>query len=114
MRCLGLQLQSPLQRVEDPRLLTGRGKYIDDVILPNMARAAVLRSTHAHARIKSIDTSRAEALPGVVLVMTGTQAAEQTGPLPCFSNPPVAQHCIATDRVRHVGETVVAVVSESR
>ena len=103
-----------MKRVEDPRLLTGRGKYIDDVILPNMAHAAVLRSPHAHARIKSIDTSRAEALPGVVLVMTGAQAAEQTGPLPCFSNPPVAQHCIATDRVRHVGETVAAVVAESR
>ena len=103
-----------MKRVEDPRLLTGRGKYIDDVVLPNMAHAAVLRSPHAHARIKNIDTSRAEALPGVVLVMTGAQAAEQTGPLPCFSNPPVAQHCIATDRVRHVGETVAAVVAESR
>ena len=103
-----------MKRVEDPRLLTGRGKYIDDVVLPNMAHAAVLRSPHAHARIKSIDTSRAEAVPGVVLVMTGAQAAEQTGPLPCFSNPPVAQHCIATDRVRHVGETVAAVVAESR
>ena len=67
-----------MKRVEDPRLLTGRGKYIDDVVLPNMAHAAVLRSPHAHARIKSIDTSRAEALPGVVLVMTGAQAAECT------------------------------------
>ena len=103
-----------MKRVEDPRLLTGRGKYIDDVILSNMAHAAVLRSPHAHACIKSIDTSRAEALPGVVLVMTGAQAAEQTGPLPCFSNPPVAQYCIATDRVRHVGEAVAAVVAESR
>ena len=103
-----------MKRVEDPRLLTGRGRYIDDVVLPHMAHAAVLRSPHAHARIKSIDTSRAEALPGVVLVMTGAQAAEQTGPLPCFSNPPVAQYCIATDRVRHVGETVAAVVAESR
>ena len=46
--------------------------------------------------------------------MTGAQAAEQTGPLPCFSNPPVAQYCIATDRVRHVGEAVAAVVAESR
>ena len=103
-----------MKRVEDPRLLTGRGKYIDDVVLPNMAHAAVLRSPHAHARIKSIDTSRAEALPGVVLVMTGAQAAEHTGPLPCFANPPVAQYCIATDRVRHVGEAVAAVVAESR
>ena len=103
-----------MKRVEDPRLLTGRGRYIDDLVLPRMAHAAVLRSPHAHARIKSIDTSRAEALPGVELVMTGAQAAEQTGPLPCFSNPPVAQYCIATDRVRHVGEAVAAVVAESR
>ena len=66
-----------MKRVEDPRLLTGRGKYIDDVVLPNMAHAAVLRSPYAHARIKSIDTSRAEALPGVVLVMTGAPAAGQ-------------------------------------
>jgi len=103
-----------MKRVEDPRLLTGRGKYIDDIVVPNMAHAAVLRSPHAHARIKSIDTSKAKELPGVILVMTGAEAAEQTGPLPCFANPPVAQPCIATDRVRHVGEAVAAVVAESR
>lgn len=103
-----------MKRVEDPRLLTGRGKYIDDMAVPNMAHAAVLRSPYAHARIVAIDVSRARALPGVLLVLTGAEAAEQTGPLPCFSNPPTAQYCIATDRVRHVGEAVVAVVAESR
>ena len=103
-----------MKRVEDPRLLTGRGKYIDDMAVPNMAHAAVLRSPYAHARIKSIDTSKARALPGVILVMTGAEAVEQTGPLPCFSNPPTAQYCIAVDKVRHVGEAVVAVVAESR
>ena len=50
-----------MKRVEDPRLLTGKGRYIDDVALPNMAHAAVLRSPHAHARVVSIDTSKAEA-----------------------------------------------------
>jgi len=103
-----------MKRVEDPRLLTGRGQYVDDIGVPNMTHAAVLRSPHAHARIRSIDTSKAKAVPGVVLVMTGAEAAQQTGPLPCFASPPVTQHCIAVDRVRHVGEAVAAVVAESR
>ena len=103
-----------MKRVEDPRLLTGHGTYADDIHVPGTAYAAVLRSPHAHARIKSIDTSRARALPGVILVMTGAEAAEQAGPLPCFANPPVKQMCIAVDRVRHVGEPVAAVVAESR
>ena len=80
-----------MKRVEDPRLLTGHGTYADDIDLPGMAHAAVLRSPHAHARIKSIDASKAKALPGVILVMTGAEAAEKTGPLPCFANPPVRQ-----------------------
>jgi CO/xanthine dehydrogenase Mo-binding subunit len=103
-----------MKRVEDPRLMTGHGAYVDDIHLPSMVHAAVLRSPHAHARIKSIDTSGAAALPGVVLVMTGAEAAEKAGPLPCFANPPVKQMCIAVDRVRHVGEPVAAVVAESR
>jgi CO/xanthine dehydrogenase Mo-binding subunit len=103
-----------MKRVEDPRLLTGHGTYADDIDLPGMAHAAVLRSPYAHARIKSIDTRRARELPGVILVMTGAEAAEKTGPLPCFANPPVKQMCIAVDRVRHVGEPVAAVVAESR
>jgi len=103
-----------MKRVEDPRLLTGHGTYVDDVHLSAMAHAAVLRSPHAHARIKSIDTSRAKALPGIILVMTGAEAAQKSGPLPCFANPPVKEMCIAVDRVRHVGEPVAAVVAESR
>jgi CO/xanthine dehydrogenase Mo-binding subunit len=103
-----------MKRVEDPRLLTGHGNYVDDIHLPAMAHAAVLRSPHAHARINAIDTSRAKALPGIILVMTGAEAADKAGPLPCFANPPVKQMCIAVDRVRHVGEPVAAVVAESR
>ncbi len=103
-----------LKRVEDPRLLTGNGQYIDDIVVPNMAHAAVLRSDHAHARIKRIDTSKARALPGVILVMTGEEAKKVTGPTAQFASPPVVQYCIAVDRVRHVGEAVVAVVAESR
>ena len=103
-----------MKRVEDTRLLTGSGTYADDVSLPNMAHAAVLRSPHAHARIVSIDKSKAEALPGVLCVMTGAEAAEVTGPCADFSSPPTTQHCIAVDKVRHVGEAVAAVVAESR
>lgn len=103
-----------MKRVEDPRLLTGQGRYIDDIDLPNMLHAAVLRSPRAHAKIKSIDTRAAAALPGVVKVLTGADIAATTGALPCFANPPVEQRCVATDRVRHVGEPVAVVVAESR
>lgn len=101
-------------RAENPRLLTGEAEYIDDITLPNMAHAAVLRSPHAHARIESIDTKEAEVLDGVEVVLTGEDAAEATGPLPTFASPPVEQYCIAKDRVRHVGEAVAAVVAEDR
>ena len=70
-----------MKRVEDPRLLTGQGRYIDDIDLPNMLHAAVLRSPKAHARIKSIDTKAAAKLPGVVKVLTGEDIAKGTGPL---------------------------------
>ena len=69
-----------IKRVEDPRLLTGQGRYIDDIDLPNMLHAAVLRSTRAHARIKSIDVSAAAALKSVVKVLTGADIARATGP----------------------------------
>ena len=101
-------------RKEDPRFLVGRGRFVDDIALPNMAHAAVLRSPHAHARIKSIDKRAALALPGVAAVITGEEAAQETGPLPCFANPPVEQRCIALGKVRHVGEPVVLVVADSR
>ncbi len=101
-----------MKRVEDPRLLTGKGRYIDDLALPNMAHAAVLGSPHAHARVRSIDTSRAEALSGVVLVFTAKDAAEQTDPVASFSSPPTPQYCMAIDKIRHVGEVVAVVVAD--
>ena len=103
-----------MKRVEDPRLLTGKGKYIDDLSVANMTEAAVVRSPHAHARIVSIDTSRARALPGVIAVVTGKEMAETTGPCASFASPPITQHCIAIEKVRHVGEIVAAVVAEDR
>ena len=103
----------PMKRIEDPPFLTGVGRYIDDVVLPNMAHAAVLRSPLPHARIVSIDTSKAEALEGVVCVMTGEDVAKVNEPQ-FGSGRGIKQYCIAVGRVRHVGETVAAVVAESR
>lgn len=103
-----------MKRIEDPRLLTGKGKYLDDVSVPGMAHAAILRSPLAHALIKSIDISRAEKLPGVIAVVTGKKFSETTGPTVTFSSPAVVQHAIAVDKVRHVGEAVVAVIAEDR
>ena len=68
-------LGQPVPRFEDPRLIRGGGRYVDDLKLPNMAYSCVLRSPHAHARIKSIDTSAAMAAPGVLLVITGADWA---------------------------------------
>lgn len=105
-----------IQRVEDPRLLRGRGGYIDDIRLPGMLHGAAVHSPHAHARIKSIDTGEARALPGVVAVITGAQAAEMCDPLPDFGPDPTSHEwrCIAVEKVRYVGEYVAMVVAESR
>src|SRR5689334_4622616 len=73
----------PVRRKEDRRLLTGAGCFSDDVDLPRQARAFVLRSVHAHARIKGIDTSRARALKGVLAVLTAADlAADGVKPIP--------------------------------
>src|SRR5919197_3570770 len=71
-----------IKRVEDPQLITGAAKYLDDMKLLGMAHAAIVRSPYAHARIKSIDTSRAAAHPGVVAVYTGKDFGH-LNPLPC-------------------------------
>src|SRR5437868_14137948 len=64
-------LGQPVPRFEDPRLLRGGGRYVDDMVLPRMVFGHVLRSPHAHARIRAIDVSRAKAAPGVLAVLTG-------------------------------------------
>ena len=79
-------LGQAVPRSEDPRLLSGGGRYVDDVQLPRTARAWILRSPFAHATIKSIDTSAAEAAPGVLLVLTGKDwEASGWGDLPVAS-----------------------------
>src|ERR1041384_1535292 len=104
----------PMPRVEDPRLLTGRGQYGADMSLPGQAYGVVLRSPHAHARIKGIDARAAEAMPGVIAVLTNAElAADKIGNMPgesarsrldgskCFPTP---RPILLKDRVRMVGD----------
>jgi len=111
---------SPLKRREDPRLITGQGNFTDDIQLPGMVYMAVLRSPHAHARIKRIDVSAARRAPGVVAVYTGKDLEGKMGTIPTawlvpdsdIKTPP--HHALAVDKVRYVGDGVALVVAEDR
>jgi carbon-monoxide dehydrogenase large subunit len=111
---------SGIRRREDPRLITGTATYTEDVVLPDMAHAALLRSPHAHARIRSIDTSRAKQAPGVLAVFTAADTEAALKPMPCAWLLPNANLKVATypqlakDTVRYVGDCVAVVVAESR
>jgi len=106
------------KRREDPRFITGQGNFLDDIKLPGMTYAAVLRSPYAHARIKSIDTAAAAAIPGVVAVYTGQDFAD-VNPLPCaWAAGGVENHLntpriLAIDTVRWTGDGVAMVVAET-
>jgi carbon-monoxide dehydrogenase large subunit len=100
-----------VKRKEDDRFIRGRGNYIDDVKLPNMLHMAILRSPMAHAKINSIDTSRAAALPGVVAVVTGELMGQHNlAWMPTLSYD--TQAVLATDKVRFQGQEVAAVIAE--
>ncbi len=108
-----------IARNEDPALLRGRGLFVDDVRLPGMVHAAVLRSPHARARIHGVDTRRARAVPGVLAVYTHADLGRLGAPLPkLIPHPSLIHHktqCpLASDAVRYVGEPVALVVAESR
>ncbi|MBI4542760.1 MAG: xanthine dehydrogenase family protein molybdopterin-binding subunit, partial [Gemmatimonadetes bacterium] len=111
---------SGIKRREDPRLITGRATYTDDVTLPGMTYAALLRSPFAHARIKRIETRAAKSAPGVLAVYTGLDVKDRVVPVPCAWNVPncnlkTPPHpLLAYDRVRYVGDGVALVVAESR
>ena len=111
---------SGIRRREDPRLITGSATYTDDLTLPRMVHAAMLRSPHAHARITSVDTSRAAAAPGVLAVYTHTDTEGGIQPAPCAWLLPDSElkiasyHCLAKDVVRYVGDIVAVVVAENR
>ena len=105
-----------IERVEDPRLLTKGGHFIDDLTLPGVAHAAYLRSPHARARIRHIDFSRALQHPGVYAVITGEDVAQSTRPqrgrVPLANSPRV--YAVAYEQVRYVGEPVVGIAAIDR
>ncbi len=110
-----------VRRVEDPRLVTGKGRYVDDIELPGMLEAVMVRSTEAHARIRSIDAAAARALPGVHAVFTlqdfpaeyHDRPMVQPYPAPVLLQP-TTQHPLARDEVCFVGQAIAIVVAETR
>ncbi|MEE2997076.1 MAG: xanthine dehydrogenase family protein molybdopterin-binding subunit [Pseudomonadota bacterium] len=114
----------PLKRREDSRFLRGAGRYVDDITLSGMVWCGFVRSPHAHAEILKIDTARAEAMPGVLKVLTHAdwEAADLgeltvVHPMPFGDGRPMnesSRPAFARDRVRHVGDVVAAVVAETR
>src|ERR1700684_1826684 len=118
----------PMRRREDRRLLAGKGRYIADIHLARMVHVAFARSSTAHARIRSIDVTRALALPGVLAIYTAADLAVHLGPIRgVLTTPPAPwrklvdhainipdQPLIADKKVRYVGEPYAIVVAESR
>src|SRR6516225_4636268 len=110
-----------IKRSEDPRILTGTGRYVDDIKLPGMLHAAFVRSPLAHARVLSVDVSAARALPGVVAVFTGAELEAITVPGPDAlmaliggEGPTPEFTLLATDKGRFAGDPVAIVIAESR
>ena len=106
---------SRIKRREDPRLITGQGNYVDDIKLVGMLHMVVVRSPHAHANIRGIDSSRAKTLEGVVAIFTGEELKEQLGSLPVGWPVPdtkeVPHYPLAIGTVRYVGDAVAAVIA---
>ncbi|HET7727323.1 MAG TPA: xanthine dehydrogenase family protein molybdopterin-binding subunit [Candidatus Limnocylindrales bacterium] len=111
---------APIKRTEDPRFITGAGRYLDDIKLQSMAHMAILRSPYAHANIRSIDASAAKSMPGVLAVITGADIPYN--PLPMawpaggsagIQNNVNTPRVLATDSVKWTGEGVAAVVAET-
>ncbi len=109
-----------VKRVEDYRFITGRGRYTDDIVIPGMTHAWVVRSPYAHARIKAIHTDAARSHPGVLAVFVGKDIANDgVNPIPTgwqigadMKEPP--HHTLAIDKVRHVGDGVAVIIAETK
>lgn len=113
-----------VKRVEDKRFITGKGKYTDDIVLPNMTYAYIIRSPYAHAKILKLDTSQALAMEGVVAIFTGEDIAKSgVNGVPCgwqvnfntgetMKEPP--HPLLVKDKVLHVGDAIAIVIAESR
>lgn len=115
---MGKYIGQAMRRFEDPRFIQGKGRYVANLSLPNMAYMAVKRSPYAHAKINNVDTSEVEAMAGVIAVYTGADyMADGIGALPCGWQVPdikiPVQHALADERVRHVGDRVAVVIAES-
>jgi len=111
-------LGQSLQRIEDDALLRGAGRYADDFVLARAAHACFVRSPHAHARIRGIDTGKAVRLPGVIAILTGKDAAaDGLGNIPCLIPVPglkeTPRPVLALGMVRHVGDPVAMVIAET-
>src|SRR5579864_5459252 len=109
---------TPLRRREDRRLLTGASRFLDDIRLPGMVHAAIVRSPHAHARVARLDMEAARAMPGVVAVLTGRDLGSPVPRIPAvpmFPGVAKATHpLLAEDTVRYVGQPVAVVAAVSR
>jgi carbon-monoxide dehydrogenase large subunit len=107
-----------VRRVEDRRILTGRGRYIDDMQLPKMLHAVFVRSSVAHGRIVSVDVDAARSMPGVVAVLTALELEGQAYPLSIQPDVPNVERpvftALASDKVRYVGDPIAVVVAEGR
>ncbi|SFE42138.1 xanthine dehydrogenase family protein molybdopterin-binding subunit [Thermoflexibacter ruber] len=113
-----------VKRVEDKRFITGKGKYTDDIVLPNMTYAYIIRSPYAHAKILKLDTSQALAMEGIVAIFTGEDIAKSgVNGVPCgwqvnfntgetMKEPP--HPLLVKDKVLHVGDSVAIIIAESR
>ena len=118
MRTVNSFVGQPIERLEDLRLVCGRGQYVDDLARKDMLHAAILRSSVGHGRIRSIDISAAKVMPGVRAVITAADLGERTPvvpmrlqPLPDFE--PFAQPVMARDKVRYVGEALAMVIADT-
>ncbi|MGI9333709.1 MAG: xanthine dehydrogenase family protein molybdopterin-binding subunit, partial [Gammaproteobacteria bacterium] len=104
-----------VERVEDLTLLRGRGRFADDLpVPPGLSHAAFLRASVPHARISSLDTERAKAMPGVHAVVTGEDVQAHSSPFITAVKVDAPQHALATDRIRYVGEPLAIVIADSR
>jgi len=116
-----------VRRREDPRFLSGEGRFVEDIQLPGLLHAAFVRSPHAHARVRAIRSGAAARVPGVISILAFDDLARWMKPLPTFGSPPpglaervefslkqAPQYPLARDTVRYVGEAVAVVVAESR
>ena len=114
-----------VKRKEDPRLITGAGAYVGDLKLPGMQHVVFVRSPYAHARIRGIDAEAARRHLGVLAVVTGKELAALCDPMPIGGGgeggssddgeavPGLTHHALSTERVRHVGEAVAAVIAST-